>query len=282
MLKTATTQQKDYRPQLAKTFEHALLHFVTTETPHLGGPKIRQLFVQEVVRLIEAHHLMRDRIKPGQMVWYAVAKDQRPGGKHRTMEETRLVPVVLTVVASEDIERLMKGESRQELLAHIVARLHRETFEQGGVLTATDTSLILCYSRSHISGAIRYYEKKHNCVIPRRGTVHDMGPTVTHKAAICRKVLKEGKQTPDAAWAMDHTVESADRYLLGLMRSYICLKRRGMNETETAFTTGMSVPLVKEYAALIEELGLSDEQLPSIIAELEASAQARSQQLVAD
>ena len=277
---TATKRQRDYSPQLAKTFEHALLHFVTTETPHLGGPKIRQLFVQEVMRLIEAHHLTQDRIKPGQMIWYAVAKDQRPGRAHRTMEETHLVPVVLTVIASEDIERLMQGESRQELLAHIVARLHREAFKQGGVLSATDTSLILCYSLSSVGEAIRYYEKKYNCVIPRRGTVHDMGPTVTHKAAICRKVFKEGRQTPDAAWEMDHAVESADRYLLDLMRSYICLKRRGMDETETAFTTGMSVSLVKEYAALIEELGLSDEQLPSIIAELEASAQARSQRLV--
>lgn len=279
---TASARQRNYGPQLAKTFEHALLHFVTTETPHLGGPKIRRLFVQEVMRLIEAHHVTQDSIKPGQMIWYAVAKDQRPSRAHRTMEEIQLIPVVLTVIAAEDIERLIKGESRQELVAHIVARLHGQAFKQGGVLSATDSSLILCYSLGPIGEAIRYYEHKHSCVIPRRGTVHDMGPTVTHKTAICRKVLKQGRQTPDAAWEMDHTLESADRYLLGLMRSYICLRRRGMDETETAFTTGMSVPLVNEYAALIEELGLSDEQLPSIMAELEASAQARSQQLAAD
>ena len=278
MLKTASARQKNYRPQLAKTFKQALLRFVATETPQLGGPKIRQLFVQEVIRLIETHYLRRDRIKPGQMIWYAVGRDQRPGKEHRSMEDTNLVPVVLTVIAPEDIKRLVKEESRKELLAHIVARLHREAFEQGGVLSEIDTSLILCYSRTPISEAILYYEKKYECVLPRRGTVHDMGPTVTHKAAICRKALKEGKQIPDVAWETHHTVESADRYLLDLTRSYICLRRRGMDEAETAFATGLSVSLVKEYAALIDELGLSDEQLPSTIAELEASAQARSQQ----
>lgn len=31
----------------------ALSHFLAQEFPHLGGPKVRELFVAEVVRLVE-------------------------------------------------------------------------------------------------------------------------------------------------------------------------------------------------------------------------------------
>ena len=277
MVKRAPWRQRDYGPMLAKTFKHALLQFVTTETPHLGGPKIRELFVEEVMRLIDDHHLTRDRISPGQMIWYAVAKGQRSGSQ-RSMEESDLVPVVVTVIAAEDIERLVRGESRKEVLGHIVARIHREAFDQGGVLANTDTSLMLGCSAGPVAEAIRYYEAKYDCILPRRGTVHDMGPTVTHKAVICRKVLKEGKQSPDVAWETDHTVASADRYLQDLMRCYTCLRRSGMDTAETAFATGMSTSLVEEYAELIDELDLSDDQLPGIMEKLEASAVERSQQ----
>jgi len=68
-----------------------------------------------------------------------------------------------------------------------------------------------------------------------------------------------------------------ERYLVDLMRVYISLRRREMTIEETAFATGLSVSLVKEYAALITELGLNDDQLPSIMGELERKAQARQQ-----
>ena len=57
-----------------------------------------------------------------------------------------------------------------------------------------------------------------------------------------------------------------------------CLRRSGMDAAETAFATGMSTALVEEYAGLIDELDLSDEQVPAVMAELEASARERSQQ----
>ena len=43
---------------------------------------------------------------------------------------------------------------------------------------------------------------------------------------------------------------------------------------EAAFTTGLSNSLVKEYADLIEELGLTDDELPSIMTALVRTAQA--------
>jgi hypothetical protein len=258
---TTSYRERVYRPMLDKTLPKVLAHWLAEEFPHLGGPKVRDLFVREVMRLIEAHYVPTQHLRPGQTVWYAVDKSDLPHDR-QSMAETRLLPVVLTLVTQEDIECLMKGQSMRQVRSRVVVRLHREAEAQGGVLAETDTSLLLCQSHGTISKIIREYEQEHQCIIPRRGTIHDLGRSVSHKATIVKKVLLEGKQAPDAAWEAAHSVPSAERYLVDLMRVYISLRRRQMTVEETAFATGLSLSLVKEYAALIQELDLNDDRLP--------------------
>lgn len=260
---------------LAKTFPNILSHWLATEFPHLGGPKVRALFVDEVVRLIETHYLPRERLRPGQTVWYAVDQTDFPREGH-SMAQTRLVPVILTLVAREDSERLLKGEALRAVRRDVVVRLHREADEQGGVLAATDTGLLLNQSYTTINGIIRDYEQEHQCIVPRRGTVHDLGRAVTHKKLSATKAFQEAKQAPDVAWEASHSLASTERYLVDLMRVSMSLKRRAMTPRETACATGLSLPLVQEYADLIAELGLNDDQLPGIIAKLEHMAQTRT------
>jgi hypothetical protein len=233
------------------------------------------LFVAEVVRLAEQFYPAPDRLRPGQTVWFAVAKSDRPKD-HQPLTQTRLVPVVLTLVDPADIQRLMKGTSRVLVTQEIIARIHGEADEQGGVLAQTDTALLLAYHDTTISKHIRAYEERTSQVIPRRGTVHDLGPSVTHKASIARKALLERKSTSQTASTTNHTPKSVDRYLLDLTRCYVCLKRAGQSVEQTAFTTGLSLNLVREYAALIDELGLSDDQLPDLLAKLDPTVKEQS------
>lgn len=270
-----------YEPMLAKTFPNVVIHWLTEEFPHLGGPKVRDLFVSDLIDLIEAHYLPVHRLQPGQTVWYAVDKNDPPHEGH-SMAETRLVPVILTLVAREDIERLIRQVPFPEVRRQVIARLHREAEAQGGVLAETDTGLLLCQGQTAISHAIRTYEQEHDCILPRRGTVHDMGRSVSHKAIIAKKALQEAKPAPDVAWETSHSLPSTERYLTDLMRVYISFRRREMTVEETAFATGMSLSLVKEYTALIEELGLTDEQLPGIMRQLERTAQARQRSTESD
>jgi len=259
-----------YSPLLAKTFPAALSQFIAGEFPHLGGAKVRELFVAEVVRLVEQFYPPRERLRPGQTLWLAVDKTERPHD-HLPMADTRLVPVVLTLVAPEDIRALAGGATRTQVSEQAIVRLHREADAQGGVLAETDTALLLSYTSGHISDLIRAYETRTGEIVPRRGTVHDLGPTVTHKRVIARKVLRERKSTSQTASETHHTPESVDRYLLDLMRCYICLKRAHQPIEQTAFATGLSLSLVREYAALIEELDLTDETLTDLLPKLETT-----------
>lgn len=259
---------------LSKTFPNVLAHWLAEEFPHLGGPRVRSLFVDEVMRLIDAYLTPANRLQPGQVVWYAVDKTELPRDKH-SMAETRLIPVVLTLVTRSDIQMLARGTSRFQVRQEIVARVLREAVAQGGVLAEIDLALLFSVNPSTVGSAIRAYERAHKCTLPRRGTLHDLGPSVTHKGLIAKKAFLEAKQAPQVAWETNHSLKSTERYLVDLMRVYISLKRRNLTVEETAFTTNLSISLVKEYASLITELGLTDDELPGTMASLVHTAQTR-------
>ena len=49
------------------------------------------------------------------------------------------------------------------------------------------------------------YERASGESVPRRGTVHDMGRSITHKAIICYKRLVEQKPTSQVAQETFHS-----------------------------------------------------------------------------
>ncbi|MDI6795138.1 MAG: DUF1670 domain-containing protein [bacterium] len=164
------------------------------EFPHLTGPLTRETFVNALKNIVEQFYPPTTNLKVGQMLWIAVAKDEKPSyGKK--MSNTRLVPVILTVIDQSDIERRMRGEKPASLKKEVSARLLRETNAQGGVLSEADLDLVLQCKRGYISRLILQYEKEHDTMLPRRGNIHDMGRTLSHKKEIVTKVKIDGKSS---------------------------------------------------------------------------------------
>jgi hypothetical protein len=265
-----------YSPLAAKTFRAALSQLLAREFPHLGGPKVRELFVAELEEVIDRFYPPRERLRLGQVLWLAVDKRSQPHDK-LSMRDTPLVPVVLTLVTPEDIYALAHGKTRTEVSQQVVLRLHQEAAAQGGVLAESDTAVLLCYTPGHIGDLIRDYEIRTGEVVPRRGTVHDLGGSVTHKGIIAYKALREHKNTLQVARETAHTYESVDRYLRDLARCYLCLKRLGQTVAQTTFTTGLSLRLVRDYDALITELGLTDETFQEWLDKIEEDQHKRQE-----
>jgi hypothetical protein len=69
--------QNVYGPLLDKTFETVISNFILTEFPRLGGPKVIELFVKELKTIIEQYYPPITNLKMGQMLWFAVAKDEK-------------------------------------------------------------------------------------------------------------------------------------------------------------------------------------------------------------
>ena len=169
------------------------------------------------------------------------------------MKNLRLRPVVLSAVTYEDIKKRAESVPQKEIRKSAIARMLREADKQGGTLAETDLSLILSCSNMTIHENITEYERENNVVLPRRGTVHDLGRSTTHKKIICEKSLRAKKATPDIARETHHSPSAVDRYLGDFDRVRFCLKK-GLSVEETSFIKQLSKSLVVEYADLIEEL----------------------------
>jgi len=190
----------------------------------------------------------------GQMLWFAVAKEEK-GCYGKSMKNLQLRPVVLSVVTYEDIQKRAESVPQKEIRKSTIARMLREADKQGGTLAETDLSLILSCSNMTmtIHKDIIEYERENNVVLPRRGTVHDLGRSTTHKKIICEKSIRDKKATPDIARETYHSPNAVDRYLGDFDCVRFCLKK-GLSVEETSFTTQLSKSLVVEYEDLIEEL----------------------------
>jgi hypothetical protein len=237
-----------------KTFKSALCHLLHTEFPGVFGPTISGLFADKIDELYERFHPPRSRFKLGQLFWAGVAADDPPS-RNKRIENTRLVPVVLDLVTPKDIdEARTKGMRTQTRCAKIV-RLFRQAYEQGAVLSLADASLMIHVSFSTLSSIVVEHERKTGEMVPRRGTIHDMGRSVTHKAIICYKRLVEQKPTSQVAQETFHSAEEVEYYVQCLRRIQLC-HDTGMSPEEAAQATGHSLSLVQEYLELIQEFGL--------------------------
>jgi len=242
-----------YRSIEQKTFRSALFHFVKKEYGFTMGNLALDRFCGDVEELVKEYYPSRDHIKPGQMIWYAVAEDEKPSYAKR-IAETKMVPVVLTIVSEEDIEEMKKGTKLSEIKKRMIIRLHTEAKEQGGVLSELDTKVIIKMSLPAISRNILKYEKETGKIVPRRGTVHDMGRSLSHKRIICYKKFAHKYSSMRIARETNHSLEEVEKYIFDYRRVKYCLLK-GINKDQIPFILKMSKGLVKEYVDIINDIG---------------------------
>jgi hypothetical protein len=199
----------------------------------------------------------RSIFKTGQVLWTGVAIDDPPCHNKR-IEDTRLVPIILDLVTAQGIEKVKAKGMRSERSLDKIIRLFQQAYEQGAVLGHADVSLLLNMTVSRISTHVLDHERSTGKLIPRRGTVHDMGRSVTHKAIICYKTLVEKKPTSQVAQQALHSPEDVERYVQCFRRIQMC-RDKGLTQEEIAQATGHSLGLVKEYLDLI-----GDFQIPPL------------------
>jgi hypothetical protein len=245
---------RPYAANERKTFKSALCHLLQTEFPGVFGPTITVLFADRIDELYERFHPPASRFKMGQVLWVGVAADDLPGREKR-IENTRLVPIVLDLVTAQDIDEAATPKLRGQTRCNKILRLLRQAFSQKAVLSLADVSLLLHISIGTISPIIVKHERETKETIPRRGTIHDLGRSITHKAIICYKRLVEQKPTSQVAQETFHSLEAVEYYVQSFRRVQLC-RDSGMSKEDTARATGHSLSLVQEYLDLIEQFHL--------------------------
>jgi hypothetical protein len=246
-----------YDASKRKTFRSALCHLLHKEFPGVFGPAVTQLFADQIDALYERFHPPRSRFHVGQVFWAGVAVDDPPN-RDKRIENTRLIPIILDLVTPQDIDRTRHCHRHAQIRRDKILRLFRQAYDQQAVLSYADVSLLLHIGMNTITKAVQAEQEATGLPVPCRGTVHDMGRSVTHKRIICYKRLVEKKPTSQVAQETFHSPEEVEYYVQTLRRVQLC-RDSGMALDDIAQATGHSKGLVREYLDLIEEF-----QLPPI------------------
>lgn len=240
-----------FGPQLFKTFEGALNSFMQSECPQLGGLRTRQTLVNAIAELVRAHFPATSHLGQGQIRWTTVHKDEK-SSYGKTISQSRLTPVVLDLLPAAEIQARAEGTKLRDVKKDAVARLFTQAYEQSGVLTNAEVSLLLKLSPGTVGTYRREWEKEHERLLPTRGSIHDMGPTLTHKRIILQKLIFEGKTVETVCRETDHSPEAVWRYTVNFKQVIMC-QSKGLDVTQTAFATKLSVRLIEEHRALAED-----------------------------
>jgi hypothetical protein len=234
-----------------KTLSGILGHFLESNCPQLGGALMIEPVVKEIIRLFDDFCPPVERLKMGQTVWYAVDVNEK-SGYGKSIDKCKLNAVILDLVNLEDLDDLLRGLNKRERQKKVAARLFEQAYEQGSVMTSADVAAIMHLSPGTICRYVCELEKERGRPIPRRGNIHDMGPTLTHKRIICIKCLKEGKTVELTARETNHSPEAVTRYINDFKRVYTCLNS-GWEIDKISYATGLSKSLTQEYVNLINE-----------------------------
>jgi hypothetical protein len=264
-----------------RSLPELLVHKFLTEYGYDHGPVIARAIVDDILATIEQCY--PERLPAKTVVWLAVRREWN--GRRRHMKLTDLVPVHLPVVTEDEIQLLMKPELRKKQKARRVfnrARFARwcfEAYDQGGVLTLLDLSMLSGMSEHYAGELLREYEAEHGKVVPTRGTVHDLGPSVTHKAEVVRRWLRN-ESPVQIARVLGHSQEAVDRYIADFQKVRLLAQKFPVADLPTL--AGLSASVVKQYVALLRQyepalvLYLESEQASALVGDIPVPAPART------
>lgn len=244
---TQPQSRKHFASAQKRFLQSSIESFLDREFPRTFGPVIRQKMAEKIVDLVDQQLPAKDHLRPGQCVWNAVSISTRPDSPNR-----RLAPVILTLVDSSEVEQLAGGTRMPVIARQSIARICREAFEQGALLSMRDIGLLVWRTNGNISAMRKKWEIEQNTTLPHVGTIQDFGTCISHKTAIIRKVVYEGKDPRRAADETKHSQRAVDRYLKDFHRVRTCYEYMPDVDFITR-TTGLSRHLVNQYVSTIKE-----------------------------
>ncbi len=201
----------------------------------------------EMVREVYFREPGNRPMEEGQMRYQAVSLK---AGAGRKMSECPLVQVTLRVIAMEEDREVLRAQGAVALRRSKVMRLAEEAREQGGVLTQEDLGVLIGCDERTIRRDVKALRSL-GIHVPTRGFLHDIGPTLTHKAQAVRHWL-EGKEPVAITRAINHSLTAVERYLDDFQRVAL-LTSKGLDAVAIARAANLSPALVETYQAMYAE-----------------------------
>jgi hypothetical protein len=247
-----TDRQETFSPLRDKTLSSVLCQLFVQEFGYGNKVPFAQVMIERILETIDSFVRPTAHLRPGQLLWMAVAYD---GRKHamKAMQQIPQVPVILDLVTDEELQELADGEKWAVVRRHRHARLLKQAFEQGGVLAQSDLAAISLRHHATIQHDIADVQNGHQCLLPYRGAIQDVGPTLTHKVQVA-SLLEAGHLEPEICRLLSpvHDLKSVERYAQ-TYKNVLKLVDRGLAPNEISCILQIGMRLVSAYIDIVNE-----------------------------
>lgn len=215
-------------------------------------PIIADAFYQQFSLYFQEHANIS--LSSGEIAYEAVAAEE-PAGKHIRL--TKKVTVRLKLIdLNTDLEALA-DYGLAGLRRHRLARITKQAYEQGALLSYEDLAMILTTSPATVKRDV--YQLKHQGMfIMTRGAKHDMGPGLSHKTVIIDLYMKNYTFT-EIERITNHSETSIKRYLADFIQiATLCQQKFTQNQMRVI--AKMSSRIIREYVQLYQTYNSQDNQ----------------------
>lgn len=210
-------KEKSSTPQsrwAKRSLKQQVLYKFINEYGYERGPIVAEAIVDDLLALIE--QVYSDHLPPRHINWPAVPIHNGRKGKSpdiHSLVNVRLQMVTEPEVAILNDQKLLGQQAAKRSFNQArFARWCQEAYEQGAVLSLFDLSLLSGLGEGQVGYLLRQYQQEQHLTLPLRGTVHDIGPAVSHKAEVIRRFLR-GQSPADIARDLNHTQQAVDIYI---------------------------------------------------------------------
>lgn len=242
--------QRRYQRIKGKSLKNILLERFINKYGYDKGMVTANAIVDDILLLVETYYRYSDNsfIKPGQIVWHAVPIDEYPA-KGKSIEQTKLIPVVLDIISESDIDDMRKPIHHRELRLKRVERWTNKAYEQGATLSQLDLAVLLSVNEFTAGNYVREYQSLYNRKLPTRGNIQMIGSGQTHKKEIISDYLS-GYLVPSICQRTNHSKEAVERYIRDF-EAVKLLSSKFDDINTISLVTRLSKAVVNQYVDLL-------------------------------
>ena len=223
----------------------------------LGSRKVLQMLADDIVELHKEFYPEAEQRGMGWIVWRTTSSDCKKPSYGTRAEDYKIKTVVLPLVTDEDVEARMVGQSakedgkfikQQQRDIQVMVRLIRSAYEQGGILSGAELSVLLNRSLTTIGRYLREYHRTHKDILPTKGNILDQGSSPTHKGVVI-DLYEQGYTETDIARLTTHNIESVSRYIK-TYKNVLLMLEKGLSLMEMVRITGRGRSTILQYRKL--------------------------------
>ena len=256
MMKTETRNRYSSIPK--RSFRNSIIKMLEEEFKIVGSHKVISLIAEEVIRLHKEFYPNIEEKTNGSIVWRTTTANCKKPSYGTKVEDYEVKTVILPLVTAEDVENRIKShygirknnyEKQTERDIRVMARLLKSAYEQGGLLSGAELSVLMNRSLGTIGRYLKQYHERNEDILPTKGIILDQGSKPTHKASIIN-LYEQGYPEVDIARLTNHTIESTSRYIK-TYKNVKMLMKKGFNLIEMVRITGMGRSTIIQYRELV-------------------------------